>query len=338
MKLLYLSCHSIIEYDEVKLFKELGIDVFAHGAYLDPKRPEDDKRPSLTGETDLELIDMARRNPKEKMTKEFLDKFDVIFFHWMPAWLEANFELIKNKLVIFRTNGQSSPDDEILLGRYKARGVKIVRYSPIEKNIPYYCGADDVIRFGKDPEEYKGWTGEKERVITVCQNMKARAAFCNYEVFEKATEGFDRKLFGPDNEASGELSGGCLSYDDLKKELRENRVYFYTGTKPASYTLNFIEAWMTGIPIVSIGSALGDPHFLPGQKTFEIPFLGKSGQDFFVSDDVAHLRGFIKNLMMRPELRQEISECGRLRAIELFGIDKIREEWRKFFVEQGVLS
>ena len=338
MKLLYLSCHSIIEYDEVKLFKELGIDVFSHGAYLDPQRPEDDKRPPLDGVADLELIDMARRNPKEKMTKEFLDKFDVIFFHWMPAWLEANFELIKNKIVIFRTNGQSSPDDEILLGRFKARGVKIVRYSPIEKGIPYYCGEDAMIRFGKDPEEYKGWTGEKERVINITQNMKARAAFCNYEVFEKATEGFDRKLFGPDNEASGELSGGCLSYDDLKKELRENRVYFYTGTKPASYTLNFIEAWMTGIPIVSIGSALGDPSFLPGQHSFEIPSLGKSGRDFFVADDVEHLRGFISSLMKKPELAREISEAGRARAIEHFGIDKIREEWRKFFVEQKVIS
>ncbi|MFY0784083.1 hypothetical protein AB1K18_28080 [Peribacillus simplex] len=38
----------------------------------------------------------------------------------------------------------------------------------------------------------------------------------------------------------------------MKQEMRENRAFFYTGTRITSYTLGFIEAFMTGIPIVSI--------------------------------------------------------------------------------------
>ena len=36
MKLLYLSCHSTLEYDELSLFVELGINVFTLGAYTEP--------------------------------------------------------------------------------------------------------------------------------------------------------------------------------------------------------------------------------------------------------------------------------------------------------------
>ena len=34
MKILYLSCHSILEYDEVKLLTGMGHYVFSPGAYV----------------------------------------------------------------------------------------------------------------------------------------------------------------------------------------------------------------------------------------------------------------------------------------------------------------
>jgi hypothetical protein len=37
MRLLYLSAHSVLEFDEVSLFRELGHYVFSPGAYVNPR-------------------------------------------------------------------------------------------------------------------------------------------------------------------------------------------------------------------------------------------------------------------------------------------------------------
>jgi len=47
------------------------------------------------------------------------------------------------------------------------------------------------------------------------------------------------------------MNGGKLEYHEMKREMRDNRLFFYGGTHPASYTLAFMEAMMTGMPIVS---------------------------------------------------------------------------------------
>jgi len=331
IKLLYLSCHSIAEYDEIKLFDEIGIEVYSHGAYSSPHNPGDPKRPSLNTPYDPSFEKACKKIDKEHLTKEFVKNFDIIFFHWMPKWVAANWEVIKDKIVILRTNGQSSENDENWMAPYRKEGLKIVRYADIEKTIPGYIGHDAIIRFYKDPEEFKGWNGRNRQVITVVQNMKRRGAFCNYDAFYSATIGFPRKLFGPDNEDSGELWGGLLSYEDLKKAYRDNAVYFYTGTKPACYTLNFIEAWMTGIPIVAIGPKLGNPRFLENQYTYEIPFLGRNGKHYLMSDDVGELSQFVFELLNRANVAARLSKNGRERAIEIFGKDKIKKQWEEFF-------
>lgn len=333
MKLLFLSCHSIEEYDEIILFRELGIDVFAHGTYMDQSNPGDPKRPPipshLAQSRDNELIELAHRYPKECLRKELVDKFDAILVMHIPHWISKNWDVLKNKIVIWRTTGQSITANENELRPFRQQGMKIVRYSPREKTIMNYIGEDALIRFYKDPQEWKNWNGIKRQVITVGQNMKARNPHCNFPIFEQATRGFPRKLFGPDNENSG-IPGGLLSYGMLKKQLQDNRVYFYTGTHPACYTLNFIEAFMTGIPIVAIGHKHGNMP-IDTQNTYEIPDIIQNGVNGYISDDVRILRKYIKSLMRHYQLTQAISEEGRATAIQYFGKEKIKEQWREFF-------
>jgi len=38
-------------------------------------------------------------------------------------------------------------------------------------------GQDAMIRFYKDPDEYKDWTGDDRRVINFTQSMRERGAF-----------------------------------------------------------------------------------------------------------------------------------------------------------------
>jgi glycosyltransferase involved in cell wall biosynthesis len=71
---------------------------------------------------------------------------------------------------------------------------------------------------------------------------------------------------GPGSEDIG--GPGALTYDEMRGWLRRARVYLYTGTQPASYTLGLIEAMMTGIPVVSIGPSWMDV-FPYGPDLFE---------------------------------------------------------------------
>jgi len=334
MKILYLSCHSILEYDEVKMLHELGHEVFPAGAYVDPSKPHDDMRPPITGMTvDPDLLEEYGRlapegiDSRERLTKEFVDNFDTVIVMHLPAWIHKNWDVMKHKRVIWRTIGQSVAHTETGMKRYRDEGMEIVRYSPMESNIPGYIGEDATIRFYKDPSDYGPWTGQRKRVITFAQSMRARGDSCNFDAFNRATMGCDRHLFGKGNEGSVDFATGMVPFSQLQQEMRDNRVYFYTGTKPASYTLNFIEAFMTGIPIVAIGPNLGD---MPGYTLYEVGNFISNGYNGFVSNDIQMLGMYVKTMLGNFETAAEMGARGRQMAISLFGKDKIYPQWKQY--------
>lgn len=330
MKILYLSCHSILEYDETKLLTELGHEVFSHGAYVNPQAPQDIKRPPTDAKYNEHMAVLATRFSKDVLNEEMIEWADAIIVQHVPAWISNNWEKIRHKKVIWRSIGQSTSATEMILADYRYDGMKIVRYSPKEKNIQMNLGGDATIRFYKDPEEFKDWNGGVNRVITLGQAINKRGAFCNYPTFEEATRPFPRIVFGADNDDLGGLWGGQLSYDDLKKEFRDNQVFFYTGTQPASYTLSFIEAFMTGIPIVAVGNDIGNSLFKQEQNAYEIPEIIDNGFSGFVSDNIATLSDKVGQLLKDEVLRKRISAAGRARAIELFGKETIKKQWEDF--------
>jgi hypothetical protein len=110
----------------------------------------------------------------------------------------------------------------------------------------------------------------------------------------------------------------------MKAWLRNVRVYLYTGTQPASYTLGLIEAMMTGIPVVSIGP-IHMRVFPYGHEMFEGHELATQW-----TDDPVAARRQIEGFFTDPVDAQIASDNTRHRAIELFGIDTIREQWREF--------
>ncbi len=338
-KVLYLSCHEILEFDEVKLLHELGHEVFSPGAYLFPNSHNDNNmRPSLP-----ELVydlDLVRRwvkhdsvhpsvDGKSYLTKEIVDLFDIVIVMHVPDWIKKNWEVMKHKTVIWRTIGQSVASTEQGLKPYRDQGLKVVRYSPQESFIPHFIGQDALIRFYKDPSDYGDWNGNKKEVITFCQNMQDRGDACNYDTFESVTRPFPRKLFGPGNEQPG-FGMGKVPYSRLLQEMRDNRVYFYTGTHPASYTLNFMEAWMTGTPIVAIGPQYGNADHLRNHNLYEIQSLIQNGINGFIADNPAELTVYIKDLLSDNGLASRISTAGRTDAIRHFGKDLIKASWASY--------
>jgi glycosyltransferase involved in cell wall biosynthesis len=337
MRILYLSCHSILEHDEVKLLTELGHYVFSPGAYLDPSVSPDQMRPALDS-VKYDPEDVAAfhalgkpgRDNKELLTKEFVDRFDTIIVMHMPKWIVLNWDAMKHKNVVWRTIGQSISPQEKALQSYREEGLKIVRYSPRETTIPNYIGSDALVRFYKNPDEFGNWSGEEKRVITFAQNMQQRDANCNFTFFEEVTRPYPRGLYGPGNENSGDFAHGKQDFEELKRLMRDSRVYFYTGTHPASYTLNFMEAWMTGIPIVAMGPKHGNARYFPDHELYEIPDLIQNGINGFISDDPAELRTAIEVLLNNEKVAQMVSENARADAIKVFGKETVGKQWKSF--------
>lgn len=348
MRLLYLSCHSVLEYDEVSLFTELGIDVFSPGAYLNPHDPGPyGLRPHISGlKYDPEEVAMYLKlcegggEGKERLSRELVDRFDVVMFMHMPEWIEKNWPNISHKRVVIRTIGQCVGWQEGLLANYRGHGLKIVRYSPRERHLVPYAGEDAMIRFYKDPEVYKGWTGEKKALVNFTQHMPGRKDACNYHFFLNATKDFPTEVYGPMNEAMGSMYKGCLSTEAQIDVLRKSRICVNFGTHPASYTLSIIEAGLTGTPLITLGTYFGNAPFVkrpayPGADDtgclYEVPHLYKTGVHGYFGDSVTEMRKFIQMLLDDDKKAAEISANLRHRSMELFGKDNIANDWRNFF-------
>lgn len=339
MKLLYMSCHSILEHDELSLFKELGIYVFSPGAYVEPKNPGDASlRPGLNINYDPGDVEAwsaipcePGRDKKDVLTKAFVDRFDAVVVMHLPRWISLNWEAMKHKPVVWRTIGQSISHNEASLANYRKAGMKIVRYSPAERTIPGYLGEDALIRFYKNPEEFGNWNGNEASVITFNQHLPERRTACNFDVYCRTLAPLPHKLYGPGNEAMGSIAQGKVSYDQLKAAMRDHRAYFYVGTQPASYTLNFMEAWMTGIPIVAIGPQAGNGRDFPGHQLYEIPSLITPDKNGFWSDSIHEMQSYLDYLLKEPKAAARVGAAGRRSAIETFGKATIAPQWDEFF-------
>lgn len=330
MKILYISCHQVLEYDEVKLLHELGYDVFSTGTYAYPKYRDGMIRPgidTLPHYPELERLASTIVSNGYAIPQELIDWADTIIFMHLPEAIEKNWAKLKQKRVIFRSIGQCVPHQERFLGPLRRQGLEVIRYSPLEENIPDYCGKDGLIRFYKDPEEFKGYTGDNKTIINFTQSMLQRKNFVHSAEILQLIRGFNAKVYGTGNEDLGELSGGVVSYDEMKQLMRINRAFIYTGTWPASYTLAFMEAMMTGIPIVAVGRAVAESDQFEKFHFYEIPDIIQDGENGFVSDNIDHLRQRLDILMHDLEYARRIGAKGRETAIRYFGKDTIKNDW-----------
>ena len=329
--------HSIEEHDQLRLLSEIGHEVVSIGGYIDPAHPHDPKRPAL----DIPMVPAIKEAvdaigsddnlgaAQSLLPDAVLEWADTIIYHHYLDRLYGQWRRIKdwldgdsNRRVIWRTVGQSVEGNELQAQPFRREGLEILRYSPKERNIPNYAGEDALIRFYKDPDEWCGWTGEDAEVINITQHLRQRDPYTNWRFWEEATRGLQRMALGPGSEVIG--GPGELSYDSMKRWLQRSRVYLYTGTQPASYTLGLIEAMMTGIPVVSIG-----PNFMNVFPYGPDLFEGHELAGFF-AEEPESAKDALQKLLDDPAMAERWSEKQRAAAIELFGIDTIREQWREF--------
>lgn len=354
MRILLLTSHDIAEFDDLRMLTTMGHDVFSIGAYTDPTRPASVMRPPLDvpRHPDLErrCIEQREKHDGEPMQafiagqvhqlvdwakadlhQDIIDWADVIIcHHYLESWIVNQWRRIRHKRVIWRTCGQSNALLEETMLPLRADGLEIVRYSPNEERaftrLGTWAGADALIRFGKYPDDYGPWVGDDVAVGNVTQNMAGRGEFCGLGFWQAATQGLPVKPAGLQSEV---LPGGtgALTYPAMLDYLRHIRAYLYTGTQPASYTLALIEAMMSGVPVVAM-----DP------ETWWMPdlFEGHTIAERWGSPAEAHAA--LDALLKDDDLARACSERSRERAIELFGIGHVSEQWERFLARVPVAA
>jgi hypothetical protein len=355
MRLLYLSSHhGTLEYDEISLFTELGIDVFSTGIYIDPQNPlsyittGDGKRfpsvsrPPINVVVNQDILqEFQRLNPNHEMYKpvnvdeHFINHFDVIVSSYCPAapyFIHANWDLIKHKNVIWRSYTQHSPKLETTIQPYRKQGLKIVHMSARERTMPG-CETDDgVIRHYVDENEYGNWNGESQSVLTFASHFSGRAIGSNTVTYKKirAASPYEFQLYGYYNEDVPECLG-TLAWAEQKEKYRRSRMYFALGSKPSSLTYTLVEAMMTGCPIITWGSLYGNVTFVDDwANKYEVPDIIQSGKNGFYFDDPDEITKQIKMLMNDYDLAKEVGAAGRETAISLFGKSIIKKQWAEF--------
>lgn len=332
MKIHYISCHSVLEYDEVRLFTQMGHDVFSNGAYTDPKGAYTLPRPGIPeAKYYPELAEIARSTPKTDLPPELIEPFDLIIIMHSPDVLLQNWEKIKHKRVILRTIGQNLSGNEAKLQRLVQEGLEIVRYSPKEKNLANYAGETKLIRFYKDPMEFQGWSGNTNQVINFTQTLKGRRDFCHYDEIYPVIEHFDGRVYGTGNEDLGKLNGGELPYRLQKEKMRHSGVMIYGGTYPASYTLSFMEAMMTGLPMVVIGKKKAHINRFEQFDFYEVDEIIEHGTNGFVASEPDDIIKYANQLLENKQLARDFSRKSREKAIQLFGKDAIKKQWEELF-------
>lgn len=343
-KILYLSCHPTLEYAEVSLLTKLGYDVFPVGFYThpiptDPTRMGEDikNNPYLYDKFMFYFKDTFNPGHPIQLNEDFVSSFDIIINCQYIENLHFNWELFKNKLVIWRTIGLSDALFERMFTEYRERGLKIVRISPTEDKIIGNIGSDALIRCPVDSNYFNGWTGEEQKILTVQKRMKTREYdgfdttwFSMFNEYESITNKFasQRLLCGKEN-ANVPYAKYNVDEHTLQNYRKTSRVYLSLASRRACLTFTFVEAMLTGMPVVSAGKKLA------GYESFEAPDFIENGINGFVSNDINEIQKYIQLLLTDYELAKTISINARQSMLNTFNEENIMNDWKRFFAAYG---
>lgn len=340
LKLLYVSSwHGTLEYDDLKLFTEMGIDWFSTGYYSNPREPMESKfrynKPPIDKEVDPNILNMFKScNPHIQvhghvnLNMWLINQFDIVVAVDCapnPEIVLGNLLLFKaaNKPVVWRTYGQQQERAEYCINKAKSgQCIKIVRGSSKESLIGNYAGEDYLIRPYVDENKFCGYHGSESYILTFNNFYNQRSWVSNTPEYEKVIAGLPAKLYGDSSEGAPNY-GGLISEEEQIEKYKECGAYFALGSKPAFMTYNMIEAMMVGCPVLTWKNKLGG-------EAFEGPELFENGKDCFMSDDLEQLKYYAKNPWCLKNYMN-----GREAAINIFGKEIARKNWTNLFKDLG---
>lgn len=313
MRILLQSCHGVLEFDETRLLTEMGHEVFCLGDV------HGNERPLIAGARDVrcpwiaphELQELHQRGQGD-LPEWLLDRVDAIVCMHLTEWLKPQWARIRKKKCLLRLIGQHSKGLGASIRPMTDDGLIVLQYWPsdAEHNGLSAAQAGHVVRFYKDEEEFKGWTGEIPMVLTVNNDINRGGGHaCHASEYRQATDGLPRLLVGKENRFFGDFTAR-LPYFMLKEAYRRHRVYLFMNTEPCTYVLNLMEAMMTGMPIIAYDNGRGVRDMVP-----------------FASNDPEELREMLEGLLAKDPSELAV-HCRRDQAIKMFGRQQAIDSWK----------
>lgn len=238
------------------------------------------------------------------------------FAHGLAAQYAAVFA--PHMPFVYHFHGQTNLQSRVLVAKLRELNAHLVSYAESEAellgmNVP-------VIHFGKDPSEWSGWTGDVSAALFMANHLLSRREACNYDVFERVRIPERWRLLGKGNEA---LGGGTASYHDMRELMRQYRLFFNLGTRPAPYTLGVIEAAMTGMPVVTPMYDYGVEH-----SRYMIPELLGDGCIVMKRPGAGKLAKLMSDSRRTRRKMERVGEASRAAAVHHFSNDTIDLQWR----------
>lgn len=335
MRILYVSRHEILEYDEVRLLTELGHQVFPLGHYHMPGPYPGGLRPQLDlGPEHAELqhrfqesgshFDFYGPPDASFLAPEFVALFDltIVMFDW--PFINTQHKALFQRPVVLRTIGQGLHEWEGVYTALRQQGVIILRYAEAEADQLGYAGGDATIRFYKNPDDFLPYRGGQPSVLSFASNFDLRYPE-EYALWQASVSGLPVKLGGQGNEAEPNAIGPVTPREQIEL-LADCRAYFYCSGLNLPYSLNFMEAWMAGIPVVLMSDEL-TPRPV---RCSEIARVITPGEDALVVHSAAEANDALFRLLSDPALGRRIGQAGRRSAIAHFGRQQIGRQWEQF--------
>jgi len=336
MKILYVSVHQILEYDEISIFESLGHDVFSLGSYFgtapsEQFRPVPPLMPALADYmTMFEALGGVYKYgapaSEQVIPRAFAKLFDAVVVMHDLDFIETHWDAFAGIPVIWRSIGVGTDLFEPRVAALRVRGMKIVRYCPTEVGAEHYAGHDAVVRFGKVGADYS-WIGNRPELLTFSHAYRQRFP-AEYDFYVAATEGIPALLGGASNEGLPSALG-IVDFQTQNELFAGCAAYFYASGSFIPYTLNFMEAWLSGIPLVAIDCH--GVHAPEHCKFAEVPTLIQHGVNGFLVKTPEEAKEVFRTIQNDPLLARSISVAGASTARSLFSSEVIAPQWRKLF-------
>lgn len=170
-------------------------------------------------------------------------------------------------------------------------------------------GADDIVPFAVDPDDYPPCSGELACGLRVANFVRQRKTILHWSLHEGAFSDLPVRIVGHNADMAGVMPS--RNWDHLKDLLRTHRFYIHTAHPclEDGYNMATVEAMAAGLPV------LGNPH---PSSTVE---HGVSG---FLSDDPDQLRHYAQLLLADRELALHMGRQARAAARERFSVATFR--------------
>ncbi len=267
--ILYISCHSVLEYDEIRLLTALGHSILSIGSYFIPGSPAQNIRPPLRLHHKSIWIDIFYSTNCSvsplRLSYDFLNMFDIVISMHNYDILMSCIKICPQKDYFWRGIGQATPHIEAKLKELRKTGVKLIRYSPMESKTIGFAGQDALIRFCKKESEFISNEQKIDEKFLCYNGITQRSKYNDWELSKDFVEANNFNIFGGSNELL-KNHRGFVSTEDQLNLFKTNSQVFCLSSYPAPYTLGFLEAVMSNLEIfICKNGHESDERFMFGQ-------------------------------------------------------------------------